>query len=221
MQPLVSIIIRTFNNEKTILKTINSALLQSYKNLEILVINDGSTDKTDEIIKSISDKRISIINQDNLGPIDAAYSGINASKGEYLTFLDADDELSPDLVKLLCMPLFDSNYGFSYCDYFEVNREKKTKKKISLSNFFNILACGVVFKRELINTIDFWDKNFTLPEYDFIIRVSKHFDGLHVSEPLYIYNRHSNSMTANKDLVKRARGEIFEKYGYIDGFKDY
>ena len=119
------------------------------------------------------------------------------------------------------MSLFDSNYGFSYCDYFEVNREKKTKKKISLSNFFNILACGVVFKRELINTIDFWDKNFTLPEYDFIIRASKHFDGLHVSELLYIYNRHPNSMTANKDLVERAKGEIFDKYGYIDGFKDY
>lgn len=221
MQGLVSIIIRTYNNEVSILKAINSALSQSYQNLEVIIVNDGSTDKTNSIINSISDKRKNIINQENLGAISAAYSGIKASKGEYITFLDADDQLYTDAIKYLCEPLETNEYGFSYCDYIEVDLVKKSKKHVKLSNFFNIIACGVVFKRALINNLDFWDKKFILPEYDFIFRAMQKYKGLYINQPLYIYNRHQGSITADKNLVNKAKKQIFEKYGYIDGFKEY
>jgi glycosyltransferase involved in cell wall biosynthesis len=221
LQGLVSIVIRTFNDEGSILKAIKSALSQSYNNLEVIIVNDGSTDKTHRIINSIYDDRLIIINQQNLGAISAAYSGIQSAKGKYITFLDADDQLYPDAIQCLCEPLKKNGYGFSYCDYIEVDLSNDVRKIVSLSNFYNIMACGVLFKSEIIKKVDFWDKKFILPEYDFIFRVKKKYEGFYISTPLYIYNRHSKSMTANKKMVDKAKKQIFEKYGFLEGFKEY
>jgi len=219
--PLVSLIIRTFNNENTIFESVNSALIQNYDNFEILIINDGSSDKTTDIINSISDSKVRVITQQNFGAISAAYKGVENAKGEFFTFLDADDELMPDAINDLCEPLQNSKYGFSYCDYIEIDLSKKSRKYISLSNFFNIMVCGVMFKRIVIDKIGFWDKSFILPEYDYIIRVLKKYKGIHVKTPLYKYYRHSKSMTADNNLVKKAKQQLFNKYGYIEGFKKY
>ena len=218
---LISIIIRTYNDEKTISKSINSVLNQSYENIEVIIINDGSIDKTTEIINSFSDPKIRSITQQNSGAIDAAYKGVENINGEFFTFLDADDEFMPDAITNLIEPIQDEKYGFSYCDYLEINPKIKLRKYISLSNFFNIMACGVLFKRIIIDRIGFWDKSFILPEYDYILRVIKEYSGFHVKKPLFKYYRHSKSMTANKRLVESAKAQIFEKYGYIKGFKEY
>jgi glycosyltransferase involved in cell wall biosynthesis len=219
--PLISIIIRTYNNENTIFKSVNSALIQDYENFEILIINDGSTDKTAEIINSISDSNVRIIYQQNSGAISAAYMGIDHAKGDYITFLDADDELTRDAIDSLYQPLKYNKYGFSYCDYLEINLETEASEYISISNLFNIMVCGVMFKRIVIDKIGFWDKSFILPEHDYIIRVARKYQGIHINKPLYKYYRHSNSMTADKDLVKKAKEQIFNKYGFIKDFKDY
>ena len=220
-QPHVSLIIRTYNNEHTISKSVSSALNQNYENYEVLIINDGSTDGTTEIINSISNSKVRIITQQHSGAIAAAFNGVENAKGEYFTFLDADDELMPDAIKSLCEPLQDKKYSFSYCDYLEINPDTEVSKYISLSNFFNIMVCGVMFKRILIDKIGFWDRSFILPEYDYILRVIKEYKGIHVKKPLFYYYRHPNSMTANKSLVENAKEQIFEKYGYIEGFKEY
>ena len=219
--PLVSLIIRTDNNENTIFKSINSALNQNYKNLEILIINDGSTDETLEIINSFSDPKVRIVTQQNSGAINAAYKGVENVKGQLFTFLDADDELMPNAINNLCEPLQDDKYGFSYCDYIEINSNTKVNKYISLSNIFNIMVCGVMFRRIIVDKIGFWDKSFILPEYDYILRILKKYKGIHVPEPLFKYYRHSSSMTANKKLVEKAKEQIFNKYGYIENFKEY
>jgi len=221
LTPLVSIIIRTYNNENTILKSVNSAIMQDYENFEILIINDGSTDKTTEIIDFISDSKVRVISQQNLGAIAAAYKGVENVKGKFFTFLDSDDELMPDAIKSLYEPLRDKKYGFSYCDYWEINSETQVNKYISLSNFFNIMVCGVMFRRIVLDKIGFWDRSFILPEYDYILRVLHEYKGIHVQRPLFKYYRHSNSMTANKCLVEKAKEQIFEKYGHIEGFKEY
>ena len=221
MTSLVTIIIRTYNNEDKIIKSINSALGQSYQNLEVLVINDGSTDETANRIKSIFDQRIRVINQKQLGSISAAYTGIENANGDYITFLDADDELMLEAIDSLYKPLKNSSYGFSYCDYIEIDLSKKTSDYISLTNLFNILACGVMFKSIVIKNIEFWDKSYILPEYDYIIRVLKKYKGVHVKTPLYKYYRHSKSMTADKKLMKKAKLQIYKKYGHIEGLKKY
>jgi len=97
--PLVSIIIPAYNAEKYIQRALESALAQTYKDIEIIVIDDGSTDKTAEIIKTYQDPRIIYFFQKNQGQGPARNNGIKKSQGEYITFLDADDYYFPEKVE--------------------------------------------------------------------------------------------------------------------------
>jgi glycosyltransferase involved in cell wall biosynthesis len=99
--PLVSIIIPLFNKESYISQTIESVTTQTYKNMEIIVINDGSTDGSLEVVRkySIKDKRISILSQRNMGLSGARNRGIASAKGEFVNFLDADDLLYKHFVE--------------------------------------------------------------------------------------------------------------------------
>ncbi|MEK7075763.1 MAG: glycosyltransferase [Patescibacteria group bacterium] len=97
--PLVSIIIPAYNAEKYIKTTINSALKQTYQNIEIIVIDDGSTDKTKNIIQSIQDPRIIYIHQENQGQSAARNAGIKIAKGEYIALLDSDDLFLPQKIE--------------------------------------------------------------------------------------------------------------------------
>ena len=109
----VSIIIPVYNAEKTIAKCIKSIQNQTYKNLEIICVNDGSTDNSLQVLKDLSkkDSRIICVNQNNGGPFKARSSGIRKSNGEYIMFVDADDELlSMNAIKILI-------------DYFMVNSD--------------------------------------------------------------------------------------------------
>src|SRR3989304_6831314 len=96
---LVSIIIPTYNCQKYIRQAIESALAQTYKNIEIIVVDDGSSDNTrEEIDDLISEKKISYIYQANKGLPGARNTGIKQSKGEYLVFLDSDDIILPEKI---------------------------------------------------------------------------------------------------------------------------
>ncbi len=218
---LVSIIIRTYNNGKYLRKTIESALNQNFSDYEIVVINDGSTDNTKEILESFKSNKLRIINQENQGPFKAAVAGLKKARGDYITFLDGDDELLPDTLLELHKAFSNEEIGFSYCDYYEVDLNDGRKKIVSLENIFNCLACGILFRFSVIKDVGFWNPDFMLTEYDFIIRVMKKYKGGHIRKPLYIYKRHSESMTADKEWVEKAKKQIFDKYGVIEGFKKY
>ena len=89
---MISIILATFNDEKTIFDTINSILLQSYKNFELIIINDFSNDKTKQIINSFNDKRIVYIENDkNIGRSRSRNRGIEIAKGDFVGIIDGDD----------------------------------------------------------------------------------------------------------------------------------
>ena len=220
----ISIIIRAYNCEKYISKCISSALNQTFNKelYEVIIINDGSTDNTRKIIESFNDERLVIVNQENKGMIESGYIGIENTSGEYITFLDGDDELKKEYLS----ELFDSlknneDLGFAYCDYYEINLNDGTEKIVFLDNIFNSLACGMLLKKDTINEIGFWKKNMIFPEYDFLIRLMKKYKGIHVKKPLYMYNRHDDSYTGDKERVERGKKELFERYGEIKGLREY
>ncbi|HOC40486.1 MAG TPA: glycosyltransferase family A protein, partial [Bacteroidales bacterium] len=93
---LVSIIIPVYNGEKYISDTIQSVIDQTYKNWELIIVDDGSTDNTAEIVKQFNDSRISYIKKNNTGVSDTRNVGAMISKGEILSFLDADDIWLPE-----------------------------------------------------------------------------------------------------------------------------
>ncbi|NQZ78099.1 MAG: glycosyltransferase family 2 protein [Ekhidna sp.] len=98
--PLLSVIMPVFNGEKYIAAAIQSVLNQSYDNLELLIINDGSTDSSQEVISTFDDSRIRCFQQENNGVSAARNVGLAALSGEYLVCLDADDMLTEDSIQL-------------------------------------------------------------------------------------------------------------------------
>lgn len=97
---MISVVIPLYNKETIIKKSLESVLTQDYDDFEVVVVNDGSTDNSVEIVKSIRDSRITLIEQENGGPSKARNTGVKNAKGEWILFLDADDELLPNSLRL-------------------------------------------------------------------------------------------------------------------------
>lgn len=125
----ISVIVSAYNVEKYIKKCISSVLNQTFKNIEVIVVNDGSTDNTLNILKSFKDKRLKIINQSNCGLPCTRSVGITKATGEYVFFLDADDWLEKTALEKLYECAVEKGADIAVCDFFAVLREEKTLKK--------------------------------------------------------------------------------------------
>ena len=103
MSSVVSIIVPIYNAENTLHRCVDSLVNQSYQNLEILLVNDGSTDGTAKICNeyAMKDNRIKVLQQTNLGVSAARNKGLENVTGEYIAFVDADDELSPNAIQAM------------------------------------------------------------------------------------------------------------------------
>lgn len=99
-KPFISVVIPLYNKEKSIAQSLKSVLNQAYTHFEIVVVDDGSTDKSVEEVRSIGDGRIQLLGQSNAGPSKARNTGVKNSKGDWIVFLDADDELLPDALSI-------------------------------------------------------------------------------------------------------------------------
>lgn len=99
-KPFISVVIPLYNKEKSIAQSLKSVLDQTYTNFEIVVVDDGSTDKSVETVKNIGDERIQLLGQPNAGPSKARNTGVKNSKGDWIVFLDADDELLPEALSI-------------------------------------------------------------------------------------------------------------------------
>lgn len=96
---MISVVIPLYNKDAIIEKTLRSILMQDCDNFEVVVVNDGSTDRSLEIVKGVNDSRIKLVEQENGGPSKARNTGIIYAKGEWILFLDADDELMPGALR--------------------------------------------------------------------------------------------------------------------------
>lgn len=112
---LVSVIIPAYNAEDYIIQCLESILKQTYTNLEIIVVNDGSTDATLEILKTIQDSRIVLISQENRGCSSAKNSGLKHASGSFIQYLDADDVLSPDKIEAQVQKIRSSQNSIAVC----------------------------------------------------------------------------------------------------------
>jgi len=148
MNELISIVIPIYNSQDKIEKCLNSIVNQSYKNLEIILINDGSTDNSEEICKIFKEKdsRIIYIKKKNSGAADTRNQGIKISNGKYIIFIDSDDYISNDYIEKMYNTMKKNNVGIAISGYTEIN-EDGTNKKISLFNKYE----KVYYFNEYIN----------------------------------------------------------------------
>jgi glycosyltransferase involved in cell wall biosynthesis len=112
-QPLVSVIIPAYNAEKYIGETLQSVLGQRFRSLEVIVVNDGSKDGTEQVVKTFSDARIRFLAQPNQGCSAAKNTGLHASTGDFIQYLDADDLLSPGKIEEQVDALNGKPYGIA------------------------------------------------------------------------------------------------------------
>ena len=124
MNELISIIIPVYQAEKYIERSLKSILNQTYKNIEIILVNDGSTDKSVEIIKKYmeNDERIKLLNQTNQGAGAARNNGLDVATGTYIGFVDSDDWIEPDMYEYLYKIIKKENADIAACDFISTNR---------------------------------------------------------------------------------------------------
>lgn len=146
----VSVIIPMYNVEKYAAECIESVINQTYKNLEIILVNDGSTDSTPEICKNFAEKdsRITVIDKENGGPTSCRVAGKKLAKGEYIYFSDSDDVLYPELIEKLLCACVRNNAEIAACGYEKFGGEEK--------------KIPVKFKSEVIEKDEF-DTEIILP----------------------------------------------------------
>lgn len=118
---MISVIVPVYNAQDYIEKCLDSVINQIYKDIEIIVIDDGSTDNSLDLCKKyqLVDNRILVYSQKNQGPVAARKKGLELSKGEYVTFIDADDYIEPDMYSRLLKEINNSDYDFIHTGYFQ------------------------------------------------------------------------------------------------------
>ena len=226
MKELVSIIVPMYNVEKYIEKCITSLLEQTYKNCEIIIVNDGSEDKSSEIVEKIATQNgnIKIINQKNSGVSVARNTGIENANGDYIIFVDADDYLAKDFVEYMVKLIKMNNSEFAYSiSNFKKENEKETQnefiKEISneesvgllLSPDVTVGCWNKIYKRDMLikNNIFFRTDLFYGEGLFFIINVSKYAKNITIgNRKVYYYRRNNeNSATTLFKIEKYYNGE--------------
>ena len=222
----ISVIIPIYNVEKYLDKCINSVVSQTYTNLEIILVNDGSIDNSRKICDewASKDKRIIVINQINKGVSVARNKGLEKSSGEYVAFVDADDYLEKNMIKKLYINMIKNNTDLSICSffYYEIETRKLIQAKTNssllnmtklefLDNLYYEYYKGYLFNKLFINDIIHtnkikFDENKKICEdLIFILQyISKCNNNIsYTTEPLYYYVIHSKSTMHNMNDDKR------------------
>ena len=162
LESKISVIIPLFNKESTILKSINSVLTQSYKNIELIVIDDGSTDSSYRIVRNACKERFKIYRKENSGVSDSRNFGALKATGNLIFFLDADDIIKVNCLEIL-NDLVDKNPSCSvFCGNFEIIKKDsvlipkfcKLDRTCNISNTFKQIYFGNIFLRAGNTLID-------------------------------------------------------------------
>jgi len=226
-QSLVSVIIPTYNREKCIRRAIESVLDQTYQNVELIVVDDGSTDNTKEILEPfIKSGKIKYFYQPNRGPATARNLGIKNSKGEFIALLDSDDEWLPEKLEKqigLFQNSKDEKLGFVGCNIIFINEitNKTIEYKIPrYKNFFRFLLSEfmwppqlstIITKKQIIEEVGLFDEKVWFGEdLDMWIRIAKKYNFDFVLDCLTKIHLHPTSLSFTTKPYK-----ITKSYDYI------
>lgn len=226
---MVTVIIPVYNGEKFIEEAIISVLNQTYKDMEVLVIDDGSEDGTSEIVKKYEPK-VKYIYQSNKGPSAARNLGMDLAKGEYLAFLDADDTYEPTKIEKQVMILNtypDVDVVYADANMMDVNGNLQGiyKSEWCFDDHKDFLAMLIfrqivpmppaimIRKKCYLEGISYNSDYVHAEDYDFIIRLAQKYHFKYLKEPLYNYRRHSDNLTNNRRKQLDAEIRIIQDLG--------
>lgn len=218
---LISVIIPIFNVEKYLKRCIDSAINQTYSNIEIILVDDGSPDNCPKICDEYknTDSRIKVIHKENGGLSDARNAGLDISTGKYVTFIDSDDYIDEDYIKFLYDLVNKYNVKMAICSYKAIydngtiltqenNEEYKisshdTLEKMLYHEDFNVATWAKLYKKELFNNVKFPKERIfedVLTTYKLVDQCENIAIGL-ISK--YNYMIRSNSILTGKFNIKK------------------
>lgn len=221
IENLISIIVPVYNVEQYLTRCLESLIKQEYVNLEIILIDDGSTDGSGKLCDSYAkkDRRITVIHQKNGGLSNARNSGLKAARGDYIAFVDSDDWIADDMYAYLLQLLKKYHADVSVCDYVRFSRPQKTKnvkeelivrnRKELLSFFYRMdggksffTVCNRLYKKEILEGIGF-EEGVINEDIYFTYEIYKKAKRIIFSNlPKYFYFINRNAITSRKVCKK-------------------
>ncbi len=206
--PLVSIIIPAYNAAKYLNQTLDSVIQQTYHNLEIIIVNDGSTDQTGALVKSYGDERIRYVEQQNGGQCNASNTGLKNASGDLIKFLDADDVINPEHIELQVKRIGDRINAICSCEwgrFFDsipnsakfvpevVWKDMKPTEwlKTSLCQAADMMGAWLwLIPRQVIEKAGWWDERLSLNnDFEFSIRLLLNADEVLFTPGAKLYYR--------------------------------
>ena len=246
METMVSIIIPTYNRENVIKRAVNSVLRQSYSAYEVIIVDDGSTDGTEDVVASIEDPRIRYIAlKENQGVAHARNVGIREARYEYIAFLDSDDEWLPNKLKrqMKKMQAVPNEFAMVYCRMSGLMRNRTDRfvcpqrdyvKEILEGNLFqpllfqNVIGTPtIVVRKECLEQVGgFKEALRCLEDWELILRIARRWKIGFVDEILVEVHKSAGSVSMNTGwylvtrcyMVSLYRQEITE-LGMMDRVK--
>lgn len=228
---LISIVVPIYNVDKYLNKCIDSIINQTYKNIEIILVDDGSTDSSgkicDEYLKI--DSRICVIHKKNGGLSDARNYGIEKAQGIYIGFIDSDDFINENMFELLYNNIIENNADISICGRYinyedgrEIIQHKNLIKfamdkkegliKLNSFSYFDMSACDKLYKRELFDNIRFPFGKKCEDYYTMYKLFDKSDTIFYDSTPMYHYYQREGSISRNKIMdtayIEASRSQI-------------
>jgi glycosyltransferase involved in cell wall biosynthesis len=233
-EPLISIILPVYNGEKYLNESIDSVLSQSYQNWELLIINDGSTDNTEELVLSFTDKRIRyLLNETNSGIIFSMNKGLDEAKGKFIARLDADDIALPHrLEKQVKFLTENEDYVLVGCYYHMIDSEGKYLGKVTypannldaqtsllLQNCF--CHSAIMMRAGLAKELKYDPEFQVCEDYDLWYRISQRGKIINIPSFDALYRLHGGNISVNKKEIMFANVNKINKK-LLDGLSiDY
>jgi len=235
-EPLVSIIVPAYNHEKYIAQCLESILKQTYKNIELIIINDGSKDLTVEIIKRYEEEcqkrlqRFIFIDKENEGISKTLNRGIQESQGEYICFLASDDMYLENKIEKQVDYMLQNPHVKVSCTNGYYFSDQQTKKKIIykktpkwvlkdekklfehfLTQGTQIIAISCMYGKEIFQDVGLFDENLKFEDWDFHIRTAHNHNFGYLNMPLVNYRMHDTNISKNPYFMYQGELQIIEK----------
>ncbi|VAX32280.1 hypothetical protein MNBD_NITROSPIRAE02-1387 [hydrothermal vent metagenome] len=229
--PAVSVIVPTYNRARLLGRALQSILNQTYRDFEVIVVDDGSTDNTGEVVRSFSALDIRYIrHKNNKGEAAARNTGVLAARGDFIAFLDSDDEWLPEKLEKQMAVFQDQSphVGIVYSNMCEI--ERTGKKRLWKSPTFmpedgyfhrralnyQVYGIGIgssIVRRACFEKVGLFDERLSYyVDFDFFIRLSREFYFYHIKEPLMNYYVTNDSFRWVTSAHIGSREVILEKY---------
>lgn len=224
---LVSVVVPVFNREQSVGRTLDSILAQTYGKLEILAVDDGSTDRSRQVLEEYARRfsdRLIVLSQANAGPAAARNRGLRSCRGEFIAFLDSDDIWRPRKLELQ-LPLFSPGIGLVYSAVEEVDDEGTLLRAVPCEPqmrgdiyrhllVHNRMTGGsVVVTRTALDTVGLFDERLRAAEnWDLWIRISKEFEVDFVDRPLARYAIHPDRLSHDSTRMQTAAAAVLSKH---------